>query len=136
MSGRDSLNTLISCLPELLRVYQYFDDNNVIIYVGKAKNLKKRVSSYFAKTHDNHKTNVLVSKIRDIQYTIVDTEFDALLRENTLIKENQPNDNINLKDDKSYPLIKITREHFPKVFAMRNVVKDGSEYFGPYANAK
>lgn len=136
MSGRDSLKTIISGLPELPGVYKYFDDNNVIIYVGKAKNLRKRVSSYFAKTHDNHKTNVLVSKIRDIQYTIVDTEFDALLLENTLIKENQPKYNINLKDDKSYPLIKITREHFPKVFAMRNVVKDGSEYFGPYANGK
>ena len=136
MSGRDSLKTIISGLPELPGVYKYFDDNNVIIYVGKAKNLKKRVSSYFAKTHDNHKTNVLVSKIRDIQYTIVDTEFDALLLENTLIKENQPKYNINLKDDKSYPLIKITREHFPKVFAMRNVVKDGSEYFGPYASGK
>lgn len=136
MSGRDSLKAIISGLPELPGVYKYFDDNNVIIYVGKAKNLKKRVSSYFAKTHDNHKTNVLVSKIRDIQYTIVDSEFDALLLENTLIKENQPKYNINLKDDKSYPLIKITREHFPKVFAMRNAVKDGSEYFGPYANGK
>ncbi len=136
MSGKETLKTIISGLPELPGVYKYFDENNVIIYVGKAKNLKKRVSSYFAKKHDNNKTNMLVSKIRDIQFTIVDSEYDALLLENTLIKENQPKYNINLKDDKSYPLIKITREHFPKVFAMRNAVRDGSEYFGPYANGK
>ncbi len=136
MSGNETLKNIISGLPDLPGVYKYFDENNVIIYVGKAKNLKKRVSSYFAKKHDNNKTNMLVSKIRDIQFTIVDSEFDALLLENTLIKENQPKYNINLKDDKSYPLIKITREHFPKVFAMRNAVKDGSEYFGPYANGK
>ncbi|MFM6982859.1 MAG: excinuclease ABC subunit UvrC [Chitinophagaceae bacterium] len=136
MSGKETLKTIISGLPELPGVYKYFDENNVIIYVGKAKNLKKRVSSYFAKKHDNNKTNMLVSKIRDIQFTIVDSEYDALLLENTLIKENQPKYNINLKDDKSYPLIKITREHFPKVFAMRNAVRDGSEYFGPYASGK
>lgn len=136
MSGKETLKNIISGLPDLPGVYKYFDENNVIIYVGKAKNLKKRVSSYFAKKHDNNKTNMLVSKIRDIQFTIVDSEFDALLLENTLIKENQPKYNINLKDDKSYPLIKITREHFPKVFAMRNAIKDGSEYFGPYASGK
>ena len=136
MSGKETLKNIISGLPDLPGVYKYFDENNVIIYVGKAKNLKKRVSSYFAKKHDNNKTNMLVSKISDIQFTIVDSEFDALLLENTLIKENQPKYNINLKDDKSYPLIKITKEHFPKVFAMRNAVKDGSEYFGPYANGK
>lgn len=136
MSQTDNLKSIISNLPELPGVYKYFDDNNEIIYVGKAKNLKKRVSSYFVKKHDNNKTNVLVSKIRNIQYTVVDTEFDALLLENTLIKENQPRYNINLKDDKSYPLIRITKEHFPKVYPMRNPVKDGSEYFGPYANGK
>ncbi|MBL7837359.1 MAG: excinuclease ABC subunit C [Bacteroidetes bacterium] len=136
MPAQDNLKAIISNLPELPGVYKYYDENNDIIYVGKAKNLKKRVSSYFAKKHDNNKTNILVSKIRSIQYTVVDTEFDALLLENTLIKENQPRYNINLKDDKSYPLIRITKEHFPKVFPMRNPVKDGSEYFGPYANAK
>ncbi len=136
MSTQENLKTIISNLPELPGVYKYFDENNDIIYVGKAKNIKKRVSSYFVKRHDNNKTNVLVSKIRNIQYTVVDTEFDALLLENTLIKENQPRYNINLKDDKSYPLIRITKEHFPKVYPMRNPVKDGSEYFGPYANGK
>lgn len=136
MSTQVNLKTIISNLPELPGVYKYFDENNDIIYVGKAKNIKKRVSSYFVKRHDNNKTNVLVSKIRNIQYTVVDTEFDALLLENTLIKENQPRYNINLKDDKSYPLIRITKEHFPKVYPMRNPVKDGSEYFGPYANGK
>ncbi len=136
MSDSEKLKSIISNLPETPGVYKYFDDSNTIIYVGKAKNLKKRVSSYFSKKHDNHKTNILVSKICDIQYTVVDSEYDALLLENTLIKENQPKYNINLKDDKSYPLIRITKEHFPKVFAMRNPVKDGSEYFGPYASGK
>jgi len=130
------IKEIISNLPEQPGVYKYFDEKEEIIYVGKAKNLKKRVNSYFVKRHDNNKTNVLVSKIRNIQYTIVDTEFDALLLENTLIKELQPRYNINLKDDKSYPLIKITKEAFPKVYAVRNPVKDGSEYFGPYASGK
>lgn len=136
MTQLEKLKTIISNLPESPGVYKYFDDSEEIIYVGKAKNLKKRVSSYFVKKHDNNKTNVLVSKIRNIQYTIVDSEFDALLLENTLIKELQPRYNINLKDDKSYPVIRISKEHFPKVYAMRNPVKDGSEYFGPYANGK
>ncbi len=131
-----NIKEIISNLPEQPGVYKYFDEKEEIIYVGKAKNLKKRVNSYFVKKHDNNKTNVLVSKIRNIQYTIVDTEFDALLLENTLIKELQPRYNINLKDDKSYPLIKITKEAFPKVYAVRNPVKDGSEYFGPYASGK
>jgi len=136
MSELKNFREIISNLPEQPGVYKYFDDKAEIIYVGKAKNLKKRVSSYFAKKHDNNKTNVLVSKIRDIQYTIVDSEFDALLLENTLIKELQPRYNINLKDDKSYPMIKITADVFPKVFAIRNPIKDGSEYFGPYASGK
>lgn len=136
MSEKENIRSIISNLPELPGVYKYFDENNEIIYVGKAKNIKKRVNSYFVKRHDNNKTNVLVSKIRNIQYTIVDSEFDALLLENTLIKENQPRYNINLKDDKSYPLIRITKEHFPKVYPLRNTVRDGSEYFGPYANGK
>ena len=136
MGDQINIKQIISNLPEQPGVYKYFDEKEDIIYVGKAKNLKKRVNSYFVKKHDNNKTNVLVSKIRNIQYTIVDTEFDALLLENTLIKELQPRYNINLKDDKSYPLIKITKEAFPKVYAVRNPVKDGSEYFGPYASGK
>ena len=124
-------------LPEKPGVYKYFDAEDRIIYVGKAKSLKKRVSSYFNKQqHDNRKTDVLVSKICRIEFTVVDTEMDALLLENSLIKEFQPRYNINLKDDKSYPYIKITREPFPKVYAMRNRVNDGSEYFGPYASPR
>ncbi len=130
------IKTILINLPEQPGVYKYFDDESTIIYVGKAKNLKKRVNSYFTKKHDNRKTAVLVSKICNIQYTIVDTEYDALLLENSLIKEFQPKFNISLKDDKSYPLIRITKERFPKVFAMRNPIKDGSEYFGPYSNVK
>lgn len=136
MSELKNFREIIANLPEQPGVYKYFDDKEEIIYVGKAKNLKKRVSSYFVKKHDNNKTNVLVSKIRDIQYTVVDSEFEALLLENTLIKELQPRYNINLKDDKSYPMIKITADVYPKVFAIRNPVKDGSEYFGPYASGK
>jgi excinuclease ABC subunit C len=130
------LKTAISLLPNQPGVYKYRDESNTIIYVGKAKNLKKRVSSYFNKEHDNRKTNVLVSKIREIEYTVVDSEYDALLLENLLIKELQPRYNINLKDDKSYPYIKITKEAFPKVSVVRNPVRDGSEYIGPYANIK
>lgn len=136
MAVSEKLKKIISGLPDQPGVYKYFNSDAEIIYVGKAKNLKKRVSSYFVKKHDNNKTNVLVSKIDDIQFIIVNSEFDALLLENTLIKEFQPRYNINLKDDKSYPVIRITKEDFPKVYAMRNPVKDGSEYFGPYTNLK
>jgi excinuclease ABC subunit C len=132
-----SLRDYILALPEAPGVYKYFDKESVIIYVGKAKNLKRRVSSYFTKNHhENFKTHLLVSKINLIEYTVVDTEMDALLLENSLIKEFQPRYNINLKDDKSYPYIKITKERFPKVFPMRNPVKDGSEYFGPYTSGR
>lgn len=123
-------------LPESPGVYKYFDKEGVIIYVGKAKNLKRRVNSYFTKNHEDFKTHVLVSKIHYLEYTVVDSEMDALLLENSLIKEFQPKYNINLKDDKSYPFIKITKERFPKVFPMRNPIKDGSEYFGPYASIR
>ncbi len=124
-------------LPENPGVYKFFDHSSQIIYGGKAKNLKKRVSSYFTKNNfDNYKTQVLVSKVHHVEFTVVNTEMDALLLENSLIKELQPKYNINLKDDKSYPLIKITNERFPKVYAMRNMVKDGSEYFGPFASPK
>lgn len=131
------LKPIVNSLPEKPGVYKYFDKEGVIIYVGKAKSLKKRVSSYFTKKHhDNFKTAVLVSKIVHLEYTVVDTEMDALLLENSLIKEFQPKYNIALKDDKSYPYIKVTKERFPRVFAMFNPVRDGSEYFGPYANKK
>ena len=131
------LKPIVNSLPEKPGVYKYFDKEGVIIYVGKAKSLKKRVSSYFTKKHhDNFKTSVLVSKIVHLEYTVVDTEMDALLLENSLIKEFQPKYNIALKDDKSYPYIKVTKERFPKVFSMFNPVRDGSEYFGPYANKK
>ena len=101
------------------------------------KNLKKRVSSYFTKNHyENRKTKILVGKIWNVNVTVVPTEMDALLLENSLIKEFQPKYNINLKDDKSFPLIKITKERFPKIYPMRNPLKDGSSYFGPYANVK
>lgn len=137
MTAPVNLKPIISSLPEKPGVYKYFDKEGVIIYVGKAKSLKKRVSSYFTKNHhDNFKTALLVSKIVHIDFTVVDTEMDALLLENSLIKEFQPKYNIALKDDKSYPYIKISKDRYPKVFAMFNPVKDGSEYFGPYPNKK
>ncbi len=132
----DHLRDKIRGLPENPGVYKYFDAQGQIIYVGKAKNLKRRVSSYFTKNHDDFKTSVLVRKIESLDFTVVDTEMDALLLENSLIKEFQPKYNINLKDDKSYPYIKITKERYPKVFPMRNPIKDGSEYFGPYASIR
>ncbi len=127
----------LKILPDAPGVYKYFDKNNVLLYIGKAKSLKKRVSSYFNKNqYENRKTQVLVSKIWDVNVTVVPTEMDALLLENSLIKEFQPKYNINLKDDKSFPLIKVTNERFPKVFSVRNPIKDGSKYFGPYANVR
>ena len=117
-------------------VYQYFDKNEVIIYIGKAKNLKKRVSSYFSKTHDNGKTKVLVTKIVSIKHIVVETETDALLLENNLIKKHKPRYNILLKDDKTYPWICIKKERFPRIFMTRRVIKDGSEYFGPYTSIR
>ncbi len=130
------LEIQIKTLPEKAGVYQYFDENDVIIYVGKAKNLKKRVSSYFTKHHDNAKTRILVKKIKRIEHIVVDTETDALLLENNLIKKYQPRYNVLLKDDKSYPWICIKKERFPRIFITRRVIKDGSEYFGPYTNIK
>ena len=122
----------LQTLPEKPGVYQYFDVNEKIIYVGKAKNLKKRVSSYFNKNQENGKTRVLVKQIVDIKYIVVDTELDALLLENSLIKKYQPKYNIQLKDDKTYPWICIKNEPFPRVFTTRRMIKDGSKYFGPY----
>lgn len=136
MSSKNSISLKLQTLPEKPGVYQYFDEAGKILYVGKAKNLKKRVNSYFTKTHDSNKTSVLVKKIKDIKYLVVDSELDALLLENNLIKELQPRYNILLKDDKTYPWICIKKEPFPRVFYTRNLIKDGSEYFGPYSNVK
>ncbi|NOU59825.1 excinuclease ABC subunit UvrC [Marinifilum caeruleilacunae] len=132
----DHLKSLISALPEEPGVYQFFDENNTIIYVGKAKRLKRRVASYFNKVHDNAKTNIMVRKISEIRHIVVNTEEDALLLENNLIKKHQPRYNVLLKDDKSFPWICIKKENFPRVFVTRNLVKDGSEYFGPYTSVK
>lgn len=129
------LKNIIQNIPEKPGCYQYFDEKGSIIYVGKAKNLKKRVSSYFTKKHDNSpKTRILVSKIRDIKYIVVDTEEDTLLLENNLIKEYQPRYNVLLKDDKTYPSIVIRNEYFPRVEQTRKILKDKSSYFGPYTN--
>ena len=131
-----SLELQIQTLPDNPGVYQYYDKEDKILYVGKAKNLKKRVSSYFNKVHDNGKTNVLVRKIVTIKHIVVSSEQDALLLENNLIKKLQPRYNINLKDDKTYPWICIKKEPFPRIFPTRRMIKDGSEYFGPYTNFK
>lgn len=130
------LELQVKTLPNSPGVYQYFDKEGTIIYVGKAKNLKKRVSSYFNKNHEYGKTRVLVKKITRIEHIVVDTETDALLLENNLIKKYQPRYNVLLKDDKSYPWICIKKERFPRVFSTRRVIKDGSEYFGPYTSVK
>jgi excinuclease ABC subunit C len=123
-------------LPNKPGVYQYYDKDDKLLYIGKAKNLKKRVSSYFTKQHDSAKTRVLVKKIVTIKHIVVDTETDALLLENNLIKKYQPRYNILLKDDKTYPWICIKKERYPRVFSTRRMIKDGSEYFGPYTNKK
>ena len=130
------LKDKLKLIPTTPGVYQYFDKEGVIIYIGKAKNLKKRVSSYFNRTLDSGKTKLLVKKIVDIKYLVVDTETDALLLESNLIKKYKPKYNILLKDDKSYPWICIKKEAFPRIFSTRRLIKDGSEYFGPYTNVK
>lgn len=136
MSTKAELDLQVKALPEKPGVYQYFDKSDTIIYVGKAKNLKKRVSSYFTKVHDNAKTRILVRKIVRIETIVVDTELDALLLENNLIKKYQPRYNIQLKDDKTYPWICVKNEPFPRVFSTRRMIKDGSKYFGPYPSGK
>ena len=128
------IRSLVSVLPDLPGIYQYFDQSGKIIYVGKAKNLKKRVSSYFNKNQPNRKTAMLVRNIANIRHMAVETEQDALLLENNLIKKYQPRYNIRLKDDKTYPWIVIKNERFPRVFQTRTVIKDGSNYFGPYTS--
>lgn len=134
--SKPPLEIQLQTLPHQPGVYQYFDADDKILYVGKAKDLKKRVSSYFTKNHDYGKTKVLVKKIVTIKHIVVETETDALLLENNLIKKYQPRYNVLLKDDKSYPWICIKNERFPRVFSTRRVFKDGSEYFGPYTSMK
>ena len=132
----DAIEIQLKSLPEVPGVYQYFDKQDKIIYIGKAKNVKKRVTSYFNKTVENHKTRVLVKNISRIEHVVVDSEMDALLLENNLIKKYKPRYNILLKDDKTYPWICIKNEPFPRVFFTRKVFKDGSEYFGPFTSLK
>lgn len=126
----------LKTIPTSPGVYQYFDKNGKILYVGKAKNLKKRVSSYFHKNHESYRTTLLVKRIVEIRHIVVETETDALLLENNLIKKYQPRFNVMLKDDKTYPWLCIKNEPFPRVFLTRNIIKDGSEYYGPYPNVR
>lgn len=128
------LKGIVLNLPESPGCYQYLNENGEIIYVGKAKNLKRRVYSYFSKEHQSRKTAMLVSKIRDIKYVVVNTEEDALLLENNLIKRYKPHYNVLLKDDKTYPSICITNEYFPRIFKTRKIIRNGSIYFGPYSH--
>lgn len=134
---KEHIAQFLKTLPNSAGVYQYYDKEDAILYVGKAKNLKRRVSSYFHKEHTDYgKTRVLVSKIERIAYIVVASEVDALLLENNLIKKLQPRYNVMLKDDKTYPWICIKKERFPRVFSVRNIVKNGSEYFGPYSSSR
>ena len=139
MKGKEAyekrLKLIVQNLPEKPGCYQYLDEQGTVIYVGKAKNLKRRVSSYFIKESQTDKTRVLVSKISDIKYIVVETEWDAFLLENNLIKRYKPRYNILLKDDKTYPSICITREEFPRVFKTRKIIRNGSEYYGPFSHA-
>jgi excinuclease ABC subunit C len=133
---KELFSEIVNSIPHKPGVYKYFNEDGVIIYVGKAKNLRKRVSNYFVKTQDNYKTKVLVSQIHRLEFTIVDTETDALLLESSLIKHYQPKYNILLKDDKSYPHIVIKNEAYPRIFLTRRIIKDGSTYLGPYIDAR
>ena len=128
------ITSLLSTIPEKPGCYQYYDAKGTVIYVGKAKNLRKRISSYFQKEHENRKTRVLVKQIYDLRYIVVDSEADALLLENNLIKQYRPRYNVMLKDDKTYPSIVIKHEPFPRIFQTRNIVRDGSLYYGPYSS--
>ena len=128
------ITSLLSTIPESPGCYQYYDAKGTVIYVGKAKNLRKRISSYFQKEHENRKTRVLVKQIYDLRYIVVDSEADALLLENNLIKQYRPRYNVLLKDDKTYPSIVIKNESFPRIFQTRNIIRDGSLYYGPYSS--
>ena len=138
MKGREAyenrLKLIVQNLPEKPGCYQYLDDQGTVIYVGKAKNLKRRVSSYFLKEAQTDKTRMLVSRISDIKYIVVETEWDAFLLENNLIKRYKPRYNILLKDDKTYPSICITHEDYPRVFKTRKIIRNGSEYYGPFSH--
>lgn len=134
INTNDYLKGIVLNLPESPGIYQYLNAEGTIIYVGKAKNLKRRVSSYFNREHPNGKTRVLVSKIADIRYIVVKTEEDALLLENNLIKKYRPRYNVLLKDDKTYPSICVSNEYFPRVFKTRNIIRNGSSYYGPYSH--
>ena len=134
INTNDYLKGIVLNLPESQGIYQYLDAEGTIIYVGKAKNLKRRVSSYFNREHPIGKTRVLVSKIADIRYIVVKTEEDALLLENNLIKKYRPRYNVLLKDDKTYPSICVSNEYFPRVFKTRNIIRNGSTYYGPYSH--
>lgn len=138
MKGKEAyekhLKLIVQNLPEKPGCYQYLDEQGTVIYVGKAKNLKRRVSSYFIKESQTDKTRMLVSKISDLKYIVVETEWDAFLLENNLIKRYKPRYNILLKDDKTYPSICITREDYPRVFKTRKIIRNGSEYYGPYSH--
>ena len=136
MSNPPSIRVQISALPDSPGVYQFYDSDGKILYVGKAKSLRKRVSSYFNKKQEYGKTRVLVKKIHSVKHIVVSSESDALLLENNLIKKLLPRYNVLLKDDKSYPWICIKKERFPRVFSTRKLIKDGSEYFGPYTSMK
>ncbi len=132
----DEIKNTLAVIPHQPGCYQFLDENDTVIYVGKAKDLKKRVSSYFNKHHDHPKTRILVRKIRKIKYIVVNSEEDTFLLENNLIKKLKPRYNVMLKDDKSYPFIVVKNEYFPRVYKTRNIVKDGSKYFGPYTSVQ
>lgn len=134
LSTNEYLRGIVLNLPSTPGIYQYLNKEEVIIYVGKAKNLKRRVYSYFSKEHQSAKTRILVSKIADIRYIVVNTEEDALLLENNLIKKYKPRYNVLLKDDKSYPSICVSNEYFPRVFKTRQIIRNGSTYYGPYSH--
>src|SRR5512133_988590 len=134
MSVENSYKSIISNLPDKPGIYQFIDSSGTILYIGKAKNLRKRVASYFAKNQSG-KTTVMLRRSDDVKHVIVENESDALLLENNLIKKHQPRYNILLKDDKTFPWICIKKERFPRVFSTRNPVREGSSYYGPYTSA-
>ena len=134
LTTAEYLHRIVLNLPEGPGIYQYLNAEGTIIYVGKAKNLKRRVYSYFSKEHQSAKTKILVTKIADIRYIVVNTEEDALLLENNLIKKYKPRYNVLLKDDKTYPSICVSNEYFPRVYRTRKIIRDGSTYYGPYSH--
>lgn len=136
MKKPDNISEAIKNMPPAVGVYEYYDKNETLLYIGKAKNLKKRVSSYFTKNHKNKRLKILIKKITRIKYILVETEIDALLLENNLIKKHQPKYNVLLKDDKTYPWICISKEKVPKIFQTRNITKKHGEYFGPYSSVR